>query len=351
VAEIILHAGMAKTGSTSVQRWLGQNAERLRTEHGLQMLVATNQTPRNPSLEVHLEPYESGGVNSGLLAYAWSVDGFGPTVPLRFVDELEAFAAQHDRVLVTAEGMSMLFSRLVGPFLAALEALTPAHTVRVAYYVRPQNSALESWWREAGWRQPADPRDAILQQSGALHYLQTLDGVAQRAPHVEFVMRPFRADLLDAGNVVADFARHFVGTDAAGPDIRENTGLPLEFVNRLRQAPPGMFWSGDTERYPRRRLRAAAANLDLPPTDATRRSRHVLRAYCREVFEAGNVQLIERLQWPTREFVPPATFDGAWDLAELDDLWTPDLPPEELARFFDTLQQTLSATEPGAALP
>jgi len=346
-----VHAGMAKTGSTSVQRWLGRNAERLRADHGLQILVATNQTARNPGLEVHLEPYESGGVNSGLLVYAWSVDRFGPTVPVRFVDELESFAAEHDRVLVTAEGLSMLFSRLEAPFLDALEALTTAHTVRVAYYVRPQHSALESWWREAGWRRPAGPRDAVLEQSNALHYLQTLDGVEQRAPHVEFVVRPFRADLLDDGNVVADFARHFVGTNADGPDIRENTGLPLEFVNRLRQAPPGMFWSGDTERYPRRRLRAAAANLDLPPTDATRRSRRVLRAYCREVFEAGNAQLIERLQWATTEFVPPAPLDGAWDLLELDDLWTPDLPAAELARFFDELQTTLSAAEPGAARP
>jgi hypothetical protein len=42
VAEIIVHAGMAKTGSTSVQRWLTQNRELLAAQH-VQLVVACDR--------------------------------------------------------------------------------------------------------------------------------------------------------------------------------------------------------------------------------------------------------------------------------------------------------------------
>src|SRR5680860_14847 len=80
MATIILHAGMPKTGSTSIQRWIIHNADRIRRQNGVQVLVATSGTRRNPSDEVRLEPYESGDVNSGRLVKTWMAAGQAPEV-------------------------------------------------------------------------------------------------------------------------------------------------------------------------------------------------------------------------------------------------------------------------------
>src|SRR5680860_1687471 len=58
LAMIVIHAGMPKTGSTSVQRWLIENWNRLNEQHGIQVLVAKDATRGNSSGELRLEPYE-----------------------------------------------------------------------------------------------------------------------------------------------------------------------------------------------------------------------------------------------------------------------------------------------------
>lgn len=332
---------MAKTGSTSVQRWLTQNRELLAELHV--QLVASSHTDGDPSDHPLIQPYEGGNVNSGRIVLAWGAGGFAPSIAQRFVSDLGRLAARYEKVLVTAEAFSMFFYRLDEPFLSALDALARDHTVRVAYYVRPQHTAIEALWRQGGFRRPAAPSDAVAEMANTLHYLQTKAGVEERAPNVDFVVRPFRSDLLGGGSAVTDFAQQFLGIQTSGPDIQENSGLPLELVNRLRQAPDGRFWNGRVERYPRGRLRAAAAHLDLPSSPETKRSRQILRAYCRQVFEDDNQALIRQLAWPATEFVPAAKLHGDWAVAELDDLWTPKDSPDALNRLFDQLSARLDA--------
>jgi hypothetical protein len=342
VAEIIVHAGMAKTGSTSIQRWLTRSREQL-GEQRVQLVVATDRARQDPGDHRLLEPYTAGDPNAGRIVMAWGAYGFARSIVQQFVHDLGDLASTHDKVLVTAEAFSMFFYRLDEPFLTALDALARHHTVRVAYYVRPQHTAIEALWRQGGFRRAAPPSAAVAEAANSLHYLRTKIGVEELAPHVDFGVRPFRSDLLDGGSAVSDFARTFLGIDAGGADIQENSALPLELVNRLRLAPEGVFWNGTAEHYPRGKLRAAAAHLELPSSPATKRSRQILRAYCREMFEADNQQLIRQLGWPATEFVPAATLRGEWELSELDDLWTPKDTPDELAKLFDELTARLAA--------
>jgi hypothetical protein len=342
VAEIIIHAGMPKTGSTSLQHWLIDNAERLQSR-GVQIVVATNRTRRNPTRRVQVEPFESGNVNSGLVVRAWGLSRFAPEVPLRFLAELDELATQFGNVLVTGEGLSKFLWTGDEQVLAGFQALARSHTVRIAYYVRPQHTALEAMWREDGFLRSPGPREAVIDRLPRLHYLRTLETVATHAPDLDLVVRPFRSDLLLRENVIDDFASEFLGIDEECPRIQINPSLSLRLVNLLRVAPDGVFRDGETELYPRAKLRRAASRLDLPSTPEIRRSRRILQAFCHEEFEAENQRLIRKLSWPTEAFVPDVKLDGPWDISELDTLWAPTESPSELADLHRRLESALRA--------
>ncbi|MDP9332480.1 MAG: hypothetical protein M3Q30_04085 [Actinomycetota bacterium] len=346
MARIIIHAGMAKTGSSSVQRWIALNADRIREQSGIHTVVATNQTQGNPTKRVHVEPFRSGRLNSGLLVYSWIAQGRSPAFVRRMIDELSGFADTHPSVLITAEALAVPFWELDAPFLLALDDLARRHEVRVAYYVRPQHTAIEAMWRQDGCREGKDPSTYAAEQSNrGLHYLRTLDGVQRGAPHVRFEIRPFRADLLAGGGPVEDFVRTFLSLNERCPEICENVGLPLELVNVLRRAPEGIFWDRAAEKYPRRELKAAFEGLTIPESPKIQRSRLILRQYCYEVFEPENRELIRRLGWSTSNFVHPAErLDRAWSLSELDTLWAPDASDAELALVFNVLRNHLDRT-------
>jgi hypothetical protein len=343
MATIIIHAGMPKTGSSSVQRWIADNADRIREECGIHTVVATNQTPDNPTKRVHIESFRSGRVNSGRLIHSWVAQERAAAFARRMIDELSGFADTYPTVLITAEALARPFWELDDAFLLALDDLARRHEVRVAYYVRPQHTAIEAMWREAGCREGKDPSTYAAERSNwGFHYLRTLDGVRQRAPHVRFEMRPFRADLLAGDGPVEDFVRAFLSLDERCPDIYKNVGLPLELVNALRRAPDGVFWDKGDEKYPRRKLRAAFEGLTIPETPKIQRSRLILRQYCFEVYEPENRELIRRLGWSTSNFVPPAEELGrGWSLSELDALWAPDASDAELALLFTVLRNKL----------
>ncbi len=264
---------MPKTGSSSLQRWIALNADRIRDQHGIHTVVAINETARNPTRRVHVEPFASREPNSGLFAVSWIAHGKPAHLSQRFADELFSYADKYPAVLITAEGLAMPFWELDDAFLLALDHLGRSHDVRVAYYVRPQHTAIEATWRERGYREPRSPSEfAAEQHNRGLHYLATLEGVQERAPHVSFEVRPFRADLLIDGSTVDDFVRWLLSLDEPC-DVRENVGLPLELVNALRLAPEGMFWANGRWKYPRRHLRGVLAGLNFTESPQLRRSR------------------------------------------------------------------------------
>jgi hypothetical protein len=347
---IVIHAGMPKAGSTSIQRWIAGNSQRLRNEYAIQVLVATSGTQANPTECVHLEPHESGEVNSSALIKSWRKQQQAPEIASRFVDELSQFAEQHPTVLITGEALSQAFWRAEETFLLGFEQLARVHDVRVAYYVRPQHTAIEAGWREAGYKgykeagytEEMEPSEYALEQSKRLHYLQTLDAVRELAPHVRFDVRPFLIELLDGGGPVTDFLRRFLSLEEEADEHR-NPGLPLQLVNALRHAPDGMFWSGERERYPRKRMVGLFEGLVIAESARIRRSRLILQAYCRRVFESENQELIQRLKWPISHLVPPTdALDGDWQIDELDLLWSPEASEAELALLYRALSAALA---------
>ncbi|MGH9027746.1 MAG: hypothetical protein ACRDWD_16780 [Acidimicrobiia bacterium] len=342
MATILVHAGMPKTGSTSVQSWLVKNSEQLRDHADVFVLVASSPTPQNPT--VRLEPYESGRINSGPVIATWSGGGQSPEIARRFIDDLAGFAEQHPFVLVTAEALAEPFWRVDPTFLDGFEQLARAHDVRVAYYVRPQHSAIEAGWREGGYKQKREPSRYVCEFAKRLHYRQTADAVGAYAPNIAFTVRPFRADLLDGGSPVQDFVGRFLSFGDVQTDAHANPGLPLQLVNMLRYAPEGWFWSRgtQTETYPRRQLRKVFEDLEIEESPKIQRSRLILQQYCHEVFELENQQLARRLDWATDSFVPSAVgLAAGWDIGELDRLWVPDASDVEREFFYWALRTAL----------
>lgn len=328
VAVIVIHAGMGKAGSSSVQRWLQTNSPALR-EGGFTLLAA----PPSESGEIAFAPHDGGRFNSRWIMESVLAD---PAAAQQradaFAEALAVSAERYGDVVVSAEAFGRVFYGPHVPTLTALQRLSARHEVRVAYYARPQHTSLEARWRQAGFRTAMRPSTFIERRAAILHYASTRRGVRSLAPGVQFEPRPFHEDLLDGGDVVADFAGRFLGVEAA-EEVWVNRGLPLEVVNVLHAAPPGMFWDRS---YGNRRVKRIKQLLDGHPipekAERIAFSRQVLLKYAYERFAAEN----SALGW--EDFVPePEDPEGTPGLEALDELWAPQASEAELSVLFRTL--------------
>ncbi len=349
---VVLHAGIPKTGSSSIQSWLANNAEVLRSQLGVRLMVARNRIlPGEKRRRLRVEEYASGGMNSGTFVQAYV--GFKRSTRIldSFFAGVAEFATRHGLSVISSENFAQLFSvdGGDGPFLQSLDDLAREHRVRVAYYVRPQHSCLEAMWRQWGFRRAAPPSVYIADEAEQLHYLRTHAAIKEAAPHVSFEMRPFRADLLHGASPVVDFAHHFLDADELlprAPDSRMNVGLPLELVNLLRSGPKELTGRDPHDNAALVQLQRLFSDVQLPVASKIERSRLVLLAYCHERFEAENRILLSRLGWPVTDFVPPADVTH-WDLSEIDDLWRPDASAPEVALLYVALRAVLDKSSEG----
>lgn len=325
---IVIHAGMPKTGSTSIQHWLRVNSSALR-EQGFTVVVS-----RKGEKEIVFRPHEEGSeVTSG-----WIVGSAVGRPSAAQEDLAEALARalataaeRYGDIVVSSEWFGVLFHGSAAPVLPALERLSAAHEVRVAYYARPQHSALEAFWRQKGYQTGAEPSEFVARRAISLHYASTRERVHSLAPGLRFEPRPFRRDLLERGDVVADFASRFLGIEAA-KTAWANPGLPLEVVNVLRASPPGLFWGGRVGAQRLTRIKQLLASCQLPEDERTVLSRKVLRKYAYERYAAENAEL----GW--EDFIPPPE-EGVDipGIEALDELWVPKASPTELSLLFRAL--------------
>jgi hypothetical protein len=343
LAVIVFHAGMSKTGSTSIQHWLAEHLPLLRS-HGIESMRIDQPTPTDP---ITVVPSTQRNAASKFVPDArdWATRS---DAVQRICEALDAQAKQYDVLVVSSESYEVIFTQPGPAVLAHLEELARAHSLRIAYYVRPQHSWLLAAWLQWGFRHFEEPDAWIRRQQPKIQYLRTLRAVRAAAPHVSFEMRPFRADLLDGGDVVSDFARVVLGLDGLPPAVTErwsNRTLPLDAAILLREAPPRMFWSSIHDNKTFYPLKALILGWNVPESEAGARSREVLQRYAQATFESDNQQLIKELGWQTESFIPPtesaedASNDG---LAELNDLWRSRASPAERQLFFNALQDALS---------
>jgi hypothetical protein len=266
-----------------------------------------------------------------------------------FADALDRSATELGTVLVTAEGFASLFIAADEPFLRSLDRLAQHHTVRIAYYVRPQHTAMEARWRQWGFRTEMSPSAWVRDQAHQLRYADTVDHVRRLAPGVSFEARPFRSDLLPGGSVVVDFAREFLRiADAPGTsEVNENVGLSLDFANLLRGAPasllddPGVRVNAGGRQLA---LGVLGRSWNLPESSAARESRAVLHRYAFREFEPRNRVLAAELGWATPSFVPPPpeSAQSAGDLDALDDLWKSHASPTARAYLYAALSDLMT---------
>lgn len=198
---VLIHSGMPKTGSTSIQAWLRDVASDLARDRGVQVVV-DGFGPDGRTLLV--EPYGAGPIVASTafaLAMAGAVNRpdereLQERVVGQLVDQLDAAARRHGTVLVTSEALHGLLVPPTEALLAGLEDLARRHAVRVVYYVRPQDTALEARWRQWGFHQPVPPSEWVRAEVDALRYAEALAALEARAPSIAFEPRPYRADLL-----------------------------------------------------------------------------------------------------------------------------------------------------------
>jgi hypothetical protein len=352
---VLIHAGMPKTGSTSIQEWLRRNAAALRSNHDT-TVVRDRGGPFDRTKG--LIAYERGPFvisNRLLISYYGGVDRDADPSVMRavcdeIVEELDAAATAHGNIVITSEGFSRPIAESRPDFLAALEELTRRHTVRVVYYVRPQHEALESRWRQWGYDAGPKPAAWIAAQLDELHYGHRLVAAETAAPSVRFEVRPFRRDLLVGGDAVTDFAHVLDAPELVGEEIAANPGLSLDLSILLHGAPRHVTATPEHLRVNgietgRRRLSLAVvtAGWDLPTSAQADQARAALHAVAHAEFADDNALLVERQGWATDAFVAPTNDPG--DLASLDDLLSPSIDPTALAHLHNALADLCAAHE------
>ena len=244
---LVVHAGMPKAGSSSVQRWLGKQGRWLRDTHGLQLVSArSGQDPDRPEVA----PCPSGSSESDQIGGRLTPDG-----AKALFDQLDRYLQRRESIVITSESFASWFYRSESHVLPALDELAATHPTRVAYYVRPQHTSLEAAWRQWGFREGSKPSDYLRGRMRSLRYFSTVQHVRGTAPNVQFIVRPFRMDLLLGGDVVTDFAVTCLGIDdfpaprgsvgqswfpagARQPDAQRSSRIALVGTERQQQAQP-----------------------------------------------------------------------------------------------------------------
>lgn len=232
--DIVLHIGMGKTGTSSIQFFLRDNRERLR-ELGL-LVPASPGGGRHSKLGLFLKSEEELRTSP-----EWSRQKQPDAASFRKVFRRRLFKEIEDsgltRVLLTDE---ILFGASV-PTLRRLRRFTDriANSVRVVAYLRRQDDHMVSRYQEGvkiGW--VLRLRDWVQEDMSALYdYHARLRRHERLLAPTELVVRRYERDSFVDGSIYQDFL-DAAGIDARADDFEQgpdrNLSLDAESVEFLR---------------------------------------------------------------------------------------------------------------------
>jgi hypothetical protein len=335
---VVIHAGMGKAGSTSIQEWLRVRGARLRAESGIATLVAT--VDGDGALAV--VPHERGSTNSiEVIGRILDRPDDRDRVLDAFVSGLAAAADRFGTVVLSSETFARPIAYGDEDLVRRLDDLAGGHEVAVAYYVRPQHRALESGWRHWRSNRETRPSEFIARIDRELHHRATLEFVRAHAPRVAFEMRPCRPDLLRGGDVVSDFATTVLGLvpDETMQGYRENAGVPVEVATALTALPRPHPWPPTRDPLVLDTVKELWAGAEPAASARAALARDVLQQACHDRYEPANRELIALLGWETDSWVPPVpgVTDASFD--RMDELWRTEASAAEL----ELLQRSLGA--------
>src|SRR5262249_38801040 len=163
-----------------IQEWLAERSTDLR-DRGIACMRIT-QPKADGSIALH--DATTRGATSAFVARDVKSR---PLVTKRICEALEASAAHAKTLVVASESDEVLFNSFGRrDALRHLDALARTHTLRIAYYVRPQDAWLESAWLQWGFRHQAPPDEWIRKQRSRIDYLDTARVVRDVAPNCSF---------------------------------------------------------------------------------------------------------------------------------------------------------------------
>ena len=333
MGRLVVHAGMPKAGSSAVQQLLFHHAAEL-AELGVVTAVA-----RWEAGALQLEPATERSNNSVDVVLGLRDQTRREATLAGFRRGVERFLTDRDCVVVTSEALAQPFWQGDEDFLGLLDDLAATHDVHVAYYVRPQHSALEASWRQWGYRSGMRAGQYMIDRSRMMDYHATVQLVRELAPAVDFLVRPFRRDLLTDGDVGSDFLARVLGTtEVPYVPTDANRGFPLDLVNLLALAPSSPLWEHEHENRRLAVLKQVIRDAEVTPSPDLVASRQLLQQLCHDRYEEQNQQLADLMGWSVQAFVPAAGIEvGDRSLADFDALWRPAVDPSAVAWLHESL--------------
>ena len=333
MSKFILHAGMNKTGSSSIQQWLGINTKLLSERFNLTVLRAcvTNDDESEQFkcnlVPVDIEENSSNDSNQFVQIYNKVDKNDRLTIANGLAEKVYEYLDSGADVIISAESFYNLLAHLNADFVNALIKISSGHEVLVTYYVRPQHSALEAAWCQWGFRSNHAPSKFLYNYQKSLDYHLVYKNLKRAMPEIHFHVRPYRVDMLDSGNVIDDFVKNILrieNEEGLEGDVWINKGIPLEVANILAAIPNEKLWSSPHDNKNLNKIKSIINSHKYTMTEDIELSRKIMKNYCYNKFEESNKKLIEELGWGIDHFIDYTNSCDAiksQDLSELDNLW------------------------------
>lgn len=223
--KVYLHIGTAKTGTTSIQRFLADNSERLATDYGIAFPLAGRQRFRGAGKvssahhRLALGYYRNrnedapAAVRDGITRLVAEIEGSDATT---FVVSSEYFPGASEQ---------QILDLYIGP----LSKVAEVHTI---VYLRRQDQLMESMYAQAVKRRPtAPPRPADayrrLSRSGIFDFFELAEIWGGRVLGRDRVhVRPYERPQLKDGDSITDFMSLIGVDDIDGFTRRESESNP-----------------------------------------------------------------------------------------------------------------------------